>query len=224
MIEQVQKRYPAVRTPYETLDLLHGGYSIARFGDGEFKLATGSPKNVSQVNSPELRRELMQVLSYRQTGLLVGIPDMDRSLPKGHIWNKYRREYAELLDPNDTYANAFISRPDSDPSINTKAYFDRMESLWWDREVTLVGNGKRSLTTSFLIGTGANEVAFVECPYRDAYAEIDRIEQKVIETGHKRVLICAGAAGTCLAARLNIKNFHALDLGHIGMFWRPYAK
>lgn len=224
MTERIQKRYPFVLSPAGTLDFIEAGQSIARFGDGEFKLASGSPKNVSQINSPELQHELVKILSFRQKGLLIGIPDMNPKLPKAHIWTRYKREYAEYLDPMGVYANAFITRPDSDHTINNSDYYDRVEKLWRGEQVTLIGNGTRSLTANFLIDTGAKEVAFVPCPYTNAYAEIDRIEDDAKNMGFKRIIICAGAAGTCLAARLSLRNFHALDLGHIGMFWRGYAK
>lgn len=216
--------YPSVLAEDTTLNFLHMGWSIARFGDGEFKLVTGSPKNVSQTNSPALQAELAAILKDPPDRLKIGIPDMNPRLPKAHIWRKYIREYSELLDKNEIYASAFISRPDSAPHINTAAYYDKMEALWRGKRVTLVGNGKRSLTKEFLIASGAQSVVFIPCPYRDAYAEIDRIEKEVREVGLARVLICAGAMGTCLAARLASKEFQGLDLGHIGMFWRPYAQ
>jgi len=216
--------YPHVLDEVTTLDKLHAGWSIARYGDGEFKLVTGSPKNVSQVNSPALRDELAKILKTRFNQCLVGIPDMNPKLPKAHIWRRYMLEYAQQLDPKAIYASAFISRPDSAPHINTASYFDKVEALWRGKRVTLVGNNERSLTKDFLIATGAKAVVLVKCPKRDAYAEIDAIEKEVKDAGLTRVIICGGAMGTCLAARLSTTEFQGIDLGHIGMFWRTYAK
>lgn len=216
--------YPHVLDAATTIDYLHQGWSISRFGDGEFKLATGSPKNVSQVNSPALQAELSAILSGRSKYCKLAVPDMNPQLPKAKLWRKYIHEYGALLDKKEIYCSAFVTRPDSDPRINTQAYFDKVEALWRDKRVTLVGNGKRSLTKDFLIATGAKSVAFVECSYRDSYAQIDELEKEVMRIGLSRVILCGGAMATCLAWRLASKEMQGLDLGHIGMFWRDYAK
>jgi FkbM family methyltransferase len=60
----------------------------------------------------------------------------------------------------------------------------------------------------------------VLCSYEDAYGQIDYLENAVIETGAKIAILCAGPTATCLAWRLSKLGIQALDLGHIGQFWR----
>lgn len=215
--------YPKVIGEFETLRLVCVGHSIARFGDGEFKIAKGGAC-VSQVADPKLSQELREILVGSNKGaLIVGIPTMDPDGPKAGQWARYKNIYPRLLNPKKVYHSAFITRPDSAPWIDTPTYFDEMESLWRDKEVALVGCGERSLKEDFLYETGAKKVFFVKCARRDAYADIDALEAAVVLTGAKTAILCAGPTATCLAARLS-KKLHAIDLGHVGMFWRRYEK
>lgn len=216
-------KYPDVIGEEATLDAILAGKSIARYGDGEFNHVRGH-KNVSQVADPRLTAEIAAVLLDPPKRLIVGIPTLDERNPKYANWLKYAPGYAVHLNARVTYYSSFISRPDNAPWISTPEFFDKVESLWRDEYVTLVGNGVRSLKPDFLHETGAKDVFFVQCAYRDAYAQIDELETAVHQQGAERVLICAGPTGTVLAARLARAGLHALDLGHIGMFWRPYLR
>ena len=61
-------------------------------------------------------------------------------------------------------------------------------------------------------------------PYRDAYASIDRLMAEVLAYKNHRVILCVGPTATCMADRLAAEGRHAIDLGHIGMFWRAYEE
>jgi hypothetical protein len=215
--------YPRVLGEEATLDLVLKGKSIARFGDGEMKIAKGG-SCVSQVADKKLAEELSAILLANDKQCLVGIPTMDPEGPKYKNWARYKHIYPRQLSPKKEYVSAFISRPDSAPWINTKEYFDRMQSLWEGRAIGLVGCGERSIKGQFLLDTGAQVVGFYQCARRDAYAQIDEIEEQVIKSKLDRVILCAGPTATCLAMRLSRKGVHAIDLGHIGMFWRGYTK
>lgn len=212
--------YPKVLGEFETLELILQGWSIGRLGDGEAAHLRGR-KNVSQVAVPALTREMQEFLAAPPKGCLVGIPTIARG-PKFENWQRYAPVFTQYVGPKVKCGSAFISRPDSAPWIDVPEFYDKVESLWRDQEVTLVANGERSLTVDFLRELGAKSVAWVRCAYRDAYAQINRIEQECVDLG-RRVIICAGPTATVLAPRLARQGLHAVDLGHIGMFWRRYA-
>lgn len=214
--------YPPVVDEHDTLDLVIGGKSIARYGDGEFKIAKGG-ECVSQERDPRLTVELASILVQHSKKVLTAIPTMDPRGPKYNKWARYSNVYPRQLNPKKTYYSAFISRPDSAPWINTKEFFDKIEGLWKGQSVTLVACGERSLTKEFLYQTGAYAVNWVPCPRRDAYRVIDDLEKDCMSSPFERVLLCAGPTATCLAWRLGHRGKHAIDLGHIGMFWRAYA-
>lgn len=215
--------YPRVVNENDTLDAVLSGKSITRYGDGEFRLAMGGSKNISQVAHPKLRAELCDILVTRQKFCLVAIPDMNPESPKWWFWGKYQNKYPKMLDHKITYYSQFITRPDSAPSIDVPEFYDRMEKLWADQEVVLVRGSERSLVEGRGTMSLAKRVHPVMCARRDAYAEIDRVEKEVLALNVNRVLLCAGAMATVLTYRLAKQGLHAIDLGHIGYLWRLYA-
>lgn len=214
--------YPRVVNEWKTLDKVLEGYSIARYGDGELKLMLGR-RCVSQLASSEIRDELREILA-KKTSALIGIPTINPESPKHHIWEPMQKKFSPLLNLKKTYYSSFITRPDSAPWLGVPEYFDKIESLWKGFRVTFVGNGVRSLTPKFLMDTGARQVDWVECSYAHSYPQIDELYRKVRETPNDRVLLCVGPTATCLAERLATAGRHAIDLGHIGMFWRRYGQ
>lgn len=67
---------PHIASVDDTIDeIVKNKRSIARFGDGEIKLAAG--KNITfQVNSQKIRDKMREVLSSDIDGLMIGIADI----------------------------------------------------------------------------------------------------------------------------------------------------
>lgn len=216
--------YPVVVDEWKTLDAILSGKSLTRYGDGEFRLAMGGAKNVSQVNHPQLQKDLKRILVTPQNFCLIGVPVMDKTSPKWWFWQKYEHVYPKHMNPAMTYYSQFVTRPDSAPKIDVPAFYDRLETLWSGQEVVLVRGSERSLVEGKGPMLSAKRVHTVMCARRDAYAEIDRVERDVLATKVNRVLLCAGAMATVLTYRLARKGIHAVDLGHIGFCWRLYQK
>lgn len=215
--------YPEVADEEATLKEVLAGRSIARYGDGELKIMEGR-RCVSQTFDENLAQELRTICFNANSAALVGIPTLNKLSPKFDLWDKMRRRWKPFTNPKKQYYSSFITRPDSAPWLGTKEYFDKIESLWRDQPVTFVGNGVRSLTPKFLMDTGARGVVFVECSYAHSYWQIDDLESRAWRAGNHRVLLCVGPTATCLAERLAKRGLHAVDLGHIGMFWRRYGQ
>lgn len=211
-------KYPAVRSEEETLHEVLAGRSLARYGDGEFKIVGGGDC-VSQVVTKSLRKELAEILRSPGEGCLVGIPRLDARSPKIANWRKYELVYPKYLDASVTYYSAFVTRPDSAPWIYTREFYADIESLWAGQEIALVYGTERSLSADFPAMRSAAKVHVVPCARRDAYAQVDDIVKSVLQTGARRAILCCGPAATCLAWRLSKLGVHAIDLGHIGMFW-----
>jgi len=215
-------KYPHVIGEWETLQLVVNGASIARYGDGELKLMQGR-RCVSQTADADLADELKEIIGATNTASIVGIPTLDKRSPKFALWDGMKAKWTPFLNHRTIYYSSFITRPDSAPWAGTKEFFDAVESLWKGQRVTFVGNGVRSLTPKFLMDTGADHVDWVECSYAHSYIQIDELVRQVRAKSNHRVLLCVGPTATCMAERLAKLSFHAIDLGHIGMFWRRYG-
>lgn len=213
--------YPEVKGELETLAKLREGYSIARFGDQEFMLMLGLNAPISQANNQMLKLELNLIVQRSHPKCLIGVPTYDSRNPFTLGWETWREPFGSLLKTRQEYYSAFITRPDQCPWLNNPEFFDEIENLWRGKDVTLVANGLRSLTAEML--STARSVNFVQCTFRDAYRQIDTLEHLCTQKGYpETVLMCAGPTATCLANRLAARGKQALDLGHIGRFWRRY--
>lgn len=206
-------RYPSVRSESETLDLLLAGHSLARYGDGELKMAEHGAGIKSQVADAALSARLRAIL-VESGACLIGIPNIRSDTPKAAHWGKYMR-YASLLSERP-YVSSFITRPDSAPWIDTDDYWSRLESLWIGQDVTLVRGSTKSLTADDLVGAGT--VTEIIAPRQHAWAEYASLLERVGRPA--RVLICLGPSATVMAVDLCAQGVHAIDLGHVGMFLR----
>lgn len=207
-------KYPNVLSEPVTIERVAAGSSLARFGDGELRIAIGGAA-ISQVADPKLRGELRAILSD-PAACPAGIPN-PRVGPNVDVWAKYSDARFTSLYKRAEYLSAFITRPDSAPWIDTPAYWQSVSNLWNGKSAVLVVGDEKSLTPAQMIG--ATHVRVVKAPVKNAYASIDKIEEE-IGTPAGPVFMCLGATATALAGRLDRKGCHAVDLGHIGMFMR----
>lgn len=207
--------YPPTISEQDTLDLVRSGMSLARYGDGEFNLCRGVGIPCQPAN-PLLRASLRSIL--KDSGLcLVGIPNLRSATPKVAFWGKYQNATSLLTDR--TYASSFITRPDSAPWIDTTDYWQAIESLWVGLDVTLVRGSSRSLTASDLIGANVTEIV---TDSRDAWASYEPLLDSIGTP--KRALLCLGPTATVLAVDLCARGVHAIDLGHVGLFYRKHLR
>ncbi len=206
-------KYPHVLGERETLAAI-AQESISRFGDGELRLAVDGACSSQQADK-KLAAELRTILAEPKN-CLVGIPNA-KAGPRIVQWARYTEAPYDALFKAKRYGSAFITRPDSAPSIDTPDYWDAVRDLWRGKDVVLVVGDTKSITPEML--SEAASVRVVNGPRQNAYAEIGRIEEE-IGTPSGTVILCLGAAATVLAYRLAQKGVHALDLGHMGMFMR----
>lgn len=210
-------KYPSVLSEFETLRLVLEGRSLARYGDGELKMAEHNAGIKSQVADPRLSQRLREIL-LDSGACLVGIPNIRSDTPKAEFWGKFTR-YASLL-ADRPYVSSFVTRPDSAPWINVPDYWACLESLWVGQDVTLVRGSTKSLTADDLVG--AATITEIIAPRQHAWAEYASLLDRVGRPA--RALICLGPTATVMAADLCAKGVHAIDLGHVAMFLRKYRR
>lgn len=216
--------YPEVRSEEETLRRVSAGASIARYGDGEFKICRGGDA-VAQACTPTISRRLREIL-VESGSCMVGIPNLNTDAVA--LMNDQKREFwtghqwaSAFLSPRP-YASAFITRPDSAPWIDTPEYWRQVEALWLGRDVTLVRGSSKGLSSEDLMGAGL--ITEIICPRQQAFAEYDAIVERVMASKTKRALLCLGPTATVLAVDLAGRGIHAIDLGHIALFLRKFRR
>lgn len=218
-------KYPSVVGEFETMRRVVAGASIARYGDGELKMADRPAGIKSQDHHPVLRDRLRRIL-LESGNCLVGIPNIRAvlqtqvSVQKVKHWSNYL-EMTHLLARRE-YVSAFITRPDSAPWIHTEAYWQLVETLWRDQDVAIVRGSGKSLTADDV--QSARCVTEIIAPKRNAFSEYDDILSRIEQAGVKRVLIGLGPTATVLAVDLCQRGFHAIDLGHLALFLRKFRR
>lgn len=200
-----------ILTEDETLDIALSGRSISRVGEGELKLTVRGWNLKSQPHSPELEREMRQLITTPGAALIC-LPRNFEGMPNEPFWRRFENPAFAPLYTLPEYGSAFISRPDMVNAIDRPDYWAKCRALWAGKDVTLVGHGLKVLRMP-----EAASVRLVRCAPIDAYAEIDRLEAE-IGTPAGPVFLAAGCAATVLAVRLAAKGVHAIDVGHLGAF------
>jgi hypothetical protein len=208
--------YPRVLSEIETLRRVVDGASLARFGDGEFKMCRIIGCSIkSEVGGPDLSARLRGIL--RDSGrCLVAIPDVHANGPKAERWRTFWGACEYLSDRE--YGSAFVSRPDSAPWIDTDEYWDLMASLWRGQTITLVRGSGKSFTKERLLADGARDVVEIEAPKVDAWSHYGELMELIGKP--TRAILCVGPTATVMAVDLCAKGVHAIDLGHAGMYWK----
>lgn len=212
-------KYPSVLSETLTLQRALDGANLARFGDGEIKIAMGQSAK-SQRHHPELERKLKTILRDwrgRTVPCIPNIAGLERS-PKEDFWRQYRNEkYVRLYAADGFYGSSFVTRPDSMPRQPDALYWRMVARLWEGRDVVVVGGSGKSLKATDLVG--AKSVEEIEAPRQHAWEAHDQLLER-LQGERRRVLLCLGATATVLAWELAEHRVHAIDLGHIGMFLR----
>ena len=207
--------YPVTIGEEATIDLLLQGRSIARYGDGEFRLMVGTDR-AGQPHYPDLAKRLREIL--RDSGdCLVGIPNLRTKTPKAEFWRRFSGEWVTRHLTARPYCSSFITRPDSAPWINNPRYWAKCRQLWADKDVTVVRGGNKSLRAAIM--PEARSVREIIGPRINAWASRDALMEAIGTPGHP-VILCLGITATVMAADLCAKGVQAWDLGHMGMFLR----
>jgi hypothetical protein len=207
--------YPEVIGEMETVEELLKGSSIARLGDGEFKMIDGKGYSREPANE-RLGSELRQLVRRPAPSCIVGLPRLAKAGPKNGNWLSRVPRYVPFLSDTVTYYSAFISRPDSAPWINRPKFARKMQLLWKDRHVVAICEPKSSLRR--MLDFGAGTVTHIECPSENAYALIDLFEKAVVQIQPHIAFLACGPTATCLANRLARRGVQTIDMGSGGAF------
>lgn len=206
--------WPKVHDEFETLAKLQQGYSIARFGDGEFKMMDGAGY-VREPPNKKLAHELRQVMRKPHPMCLRGIPTFDPRSPKYPTWVKHTERFTKLLRAKGPFYSAFISRPDSAPWIRNREFALEFQKLWLGKRVAVLCE----MDGSALRAVGERPgVVHVICPSHKAYAHIDHFENRIIAEEVDIAILSCGMTATCLAKRLAARGIQAIDFGSGGSF------
>ena len=211
----------------ETIIKIKEGYSICRFGDGEFYIILMRKRDIKgiQTYSDILRQKLLFILHNPTPNLLIGIPTEEYKERITFV-KKFHRDFIKYHKPNDTnfiYASAYFTRPDCTKKLNEK-YFNLVRSIWDNKNVVLVNFN--SELKKFKLFSNCNTIEFVEIPRRDCFFEYENILnecKKYFKKGYIFLLSC-GPTATVLSHDINVRGEIAIDIGQISLCYSLFIK
>lgn len=202
--------------------------SMARCGDGEFKLIMG--ENISfQKYDPVLAERLKNILTNKNENMLVGLPDVF-----GYCNHDYLRKV--LVQSRDTLYKYFdFSKSYIDTNVTRQMifvneqqgndYYARMKSLWHDKEVVIVEGAGSRLGVGNDLFDGATSIHRIICPIKDAFSKYDEILVECLrQPKHKLFIIALGPTATVLAEDLCNEGYRALDIGHLDTAYEAFLR
>lgn len=189
--------------------------SLARFGDGEFRLMLLNDFSLRfQRNSPELQADLRSVFTSKNENLLTGFPQLFRDAHWSGVYQELWPTLRELVISSQSFANAHITRPQAFSLLGDEAV-----TLWrkvWEGKQVVIVTGEDSrfeLIPELFDNLAGHQLVLSKSV--DAYAEVSLISDSLSDTDADIVLIALGPTGTILASKLANSGIRALDIGHL---------
>lgn len=230
--------FPKILSRKEAVDkIVDCGYSLSRFGDGEFEIMLGRNRAGFQKCEADLGERLREIIKCRDNDIIIGIADNygDLSSYNTDAANAIRRylkpdvrtEHMELLDLEKTYYDAYMTRPYI--LMRNKDYaeieFNRLKQIWEQREVVIIEGRHTRLGVGNDLLANCKSVERIVCPSENAWGCYARIVEAVKKIDPKKlVLISLGPAATVLAYDLHKWNYQAIDIGHIDMEYEWFLR
>ncbi len=222
-------KLPKVLNAYDALyALTSSGKSMARCGDGEFKLIMG--ENISfQKYDPKLAERLKNILRNRNDNILVGITDAFGFCPNNYLKQvmvQCRETLYKYLDFSKTYIDTNVTRQLGFQNYEQgQDYYNKMKTLWQNKNVVLVeGAGSRVGIGNDLLNNTAS-VKRIVCPIKDAFSKYDEILKICMEQPKDSLFVMAlGPTATVLAEDLTNAGYRALDMGHVDTAYEAFLR
>ncbi len=202
--------------------------SLARFGDGEFKLMKGESINFQKADR-ELAFRLSEVIKNQIPSLAVGLPDIFGKCESDYFKRviiNCRKLLYQYIDFSTTYYNSAITRLYKFKSEEEgKKYYDRIKQLWNIKDIVIVeGEGSRLGIGNDLF-SGAKSIKRIICPAKDAFSRYDEILAECEKFDKDILFILAlGPTATVLAYDLCLKGYRALDVGHVDTMYEMFLR
>ena len=222
----------------KTLDEISNNHkSLARFGDGEYRIIFGSKACFQRYNKT-LAKKLYEILNSNEKNLLIGInipwrkKDLEeRSYPSQNMWNSFfqknKLKLSKIINKNKKYYSSTISRFYSTfkDKRNILKFIQKIKKIWDKRDVLIIEGEK----TRFGIGNdllnNSKSITRILCPIINAFDVYDKILSTALKFDKNiLILIALGPTASVLAYDLNKYNYQAVDIGHVDIQYEFYLR
>lgn len=202
---------------YKTIELLKEGYSLSRFGDGEFFNIIQNKKSINKLQEyhVDLRKKLLNIFDNPLKDLLIGIPRMDN--PNKWVL-QFNKEFSKFIIDKEAYdkslfVSAFISRPHMVGNSNF-SYFEELKSIWYERDVVIINFNENIILHELFNNC---YVKYIKIERRNCFSDYDYILDKCKQYFKEDVLflVSAGPTASCLSYDICSYQEQCIDIGQI---------
>ncbi len=212
--------YPQIMSLEETFaEIVEHGKSIARFGDGEMGIICGVQRWRFQKKDEKLAERLKEVLQANQDQILIGLnefygefSDWESRAANGvrmYLTPEVRKQHYALLDPQQIYGNARISRNESWEIVKNQ------KRIWEGRDCVFVEGFQTRMGVGNDLFDNARSIVRILCPAESAFDRYEEIYKEAVrQPKDKLFLIALGPTASVLAYDLAMQGYQAIDIGH----------
>lgn len=224
--------------PYDkTVDyIVNNRCSIARFGDGEFKLAMSYfSKNKNGIGfqqyNESLAKRLYIILTRFDSKIKIGLPSPIFGIGLAKMTPYAKRHWKNqcLKNIDWLYSNVYRKQLFLD-SFFTRFYIDyknhsacqeyvkRLKRIWDNRRLIIVEGALTRLGIGNNLFDNSTSIQRIICPAKDAYDKIGEIEkaiQEFVDGNDQLVLVALGPTATIIAADMAKLGIQTIDIGHV---------
>ena len=207
----ILKRHPPVLSRSESIDIIvRDNASVARYGDGEYKLCRNKHLRFQQ-NSKELAARLREIL-------YCDVPNFYAAVVSPNF-SKEQRELRDTFAHNYRIVAKLGDRPRLNASIRLvhhQSDINQMKRIWNQRKVTLITNKEtKQMAEDCDLFSNASQLEFISAPSTEAFGEYQSIlEQAKRQPSDTLFLLALGPTATVLAYELHLCGYQTVDIGH----------
>lgn len=228
---------PHILSIEETLHrVIKNNLSVIRFGDGEISLINNTDLAFQNKNI-ELSKKLQQILQIKHEKLLICILNIwgknIKKLEKKVYWFelhhllKYHKVWERLVSNQQTYGDAFITRPyltirDKKRSENI---FKLLRKVWEDKKVILIEGEKARTGVGNDLFSCTKSLKRILCPAENAFSKYEEIKKECLKVPKDSlVLISLGPTAKVLAYEMFLLGYQVIDIGHTDMEYEMFLR
>lgn len=222
-------KLPKVLNAWDALyALTSSDKSMARCGDGEFKLIMG--ENISfQKYDPKLAERLKNIIRNQNDNILIGITDAFGYCPEAYLRKVMvicRNTLYKYFDFSKTYIDTNVTRQlNFTTEEQGKDYYNRMKSLWSGKDIVIVEGAGSRLGIGNDLFDKASSIKRVVAPIKDAFSNYDEILSVCLKQPKNSLFVLAlGPTATVLAEDLTNAGYRALDVGHLDTAYEAFLR
>jgi len=215
---------PQIASVDETTDeLLNTEKSLARFGDGEFKMMFLGGYIGFQARDTLLIERLKEVLASKEPDLMIGLPDIF-GVQGRHGWRGWMGELRDhinpFLDANEQYYNTGTTRVST-----SQEHFLKLKKIWEGKKVVTIEGNLCRLGVGNDLFDNVESLCRILAPAECAFSAYDRILEEALKIEKDALFLLAlGPTATVLAYDLCKAGYRAIDIGHLDICYELFLR